>query len=299
MSSTETIDPRYIDIDRWPTVNAVTAMLDGQVSAVAAVRPSVAAIATAADAVATHLAMGTGRLVYVGAGTSGRIAVQDGVELGPTFGWPVARLAFLMAGGMAALAASAEGAEDDADLARSLVVDHAVGVQDVVIGVAASGRTPFTIAALVAARSTGALTIAIANNADTQLLAVADHGLLAATGSEVLAGSTRMQAGTAQKIILNLLSTATMLRLGHVYRGLMVDMVISNRKLLHRAHDIVQRITACSDEMAISAVAAGDQNIKRAVLIAMGQTPGAAAALLAQHNDLLRPAIEAVTGTEG
>jgi N-acetylmuramic acid 6-phosphate etherase len=292
MAGTETPDPRFADIDRWPTVDAVTAMLDGQVEAIAAIRSQTAAISAAADAAAAVLKSG-GRLAYAGAGTSGRVAVQDGVELGPTFGWPEARLVYLMAGGTDALVHSAEGAEDDADGAQAEVATKGISQGDVLIGVAASGRTRFTISAIEAARAAGALTISIANNPDTPLLTAADHSIVAATGSEIIAGSTRMKAGTAQKAILNILSTAIMLRLGRVYRGLMVDMVISNAKLLHRAHGIVQSITACPDDVAIRAVEVAGHDIKVAVLIALGHSADSAKVLLAAHDGILRDAIEA------
>ncbi len=291
MRNTETVDPRFVDIDRWPTEDAVAAMLAGQREAVVAVAAQVGAIAAAADAAADRL-RGGGRLVYVGAGTSGRIAVQDGVELTPTFGWPHERLVFLLAGGMAALERSAEGAEDDAADARAQIVRAEVGADDVVIGVAASGRTPFTIAAIEAARERGALTIGVANNPATRLLAASECPLLADTGSEVIAGSTRMKAGTAQKMVLNLLSTAIMLRLGRVYRGLMVDMVISNDKLLDRARNMVATLAACDAESAIAALDAAGRDIKAGVLIARGLTPAAAADLLARNDQILRRAID-------
>lgn len=295
MPNTESVNPRFADIDRWPTTEAVEAMLEGQMSAIASIKSQTRQIAAAAEAAAERLRAG-GRLVYVGAGTSGRVAVQDGVELGPTFGWPATRLLYLIAGGTDALVHSAEGAEDDADDARSRIGEAAIGQGDVVIGVAASGRTPFTIAALKAAKAAGALTIAIANNARTELLDVADHGLLAATGSEAIAGSTRMKAGTAQKAILNLLSTAIMLRLGRVYRGLMVDMVISNEKLLNRAYGIVRALSDCSEATAVKAVHLAGNDIKTAVLIALGKDPVDAAALLREHGGILRDAVESMNG---
>jgi N-acetylmuramic acid 6-phosphate etherase len=295
MADTEKQNPHFADIDSWPTVEAVEAMLDGQIEAVEAIKSQTASIAAAADAAAVRLKSGGGRLVYVGAGTSGRIAVQDGVELGPTFNWPEARLLYLMAGGMDALAQSAEGAEDDAEGARALIDEHTVDTNDVVIGIAASGRTPFTIGAIEAARNAGALTIGIANNPDTPLLTAAEHAICAATGSEIIAGSTRMKAGTAQKTIANLFSTAIMLRLGRVYRGLMVDMVISNDKLLRRAHGIVQTLTFCSESDAIAAVAEARNDIKTAVLVAMGLSVDNATALLAAHDGILRDAVESMT----
>ncbi|WP_448664749.1 N-acetylmuramic acid 6-phosphate etherase [Sphingomonas sp. CJ20] len=280
--STETVDPRYVEIDRWPTVLAVQAMLEGQLAAVAALRGQEAAIAAAAEAAAERLRRG-GRLVYAGAGTSGRIAVQDGVELGPTFGWPDARLVYLMAGGPGAFLRAVEGAEDDREAARAEIAAADVGPDDIVIGVAASGRTPYTIAAVEAGRAAGALTIAVANNAGTPLLAAAEHPILADTGSELVAGSTRMKAGTAQKAVLNLLSTATMLRLGHVHRGLMVDMRISNAKLAVRGAAMVRDIAGVDDASARAALEAAGRDIKTAVLVAGGLAPEPATALLAAH----------------
>lgn len=291
MGNTESLDPRFVDIDDWPTADAVAAMLAGQRSAAAAVESQVAAIAAAADAASARLRAG-GRLAYAGAGTSGRVAVQDGVELGPTFGWPQERLIFLLAGGLAALSVSAEGAEDDSADARRQVGDAGIGPNDVLIGTAASGRTPFTVAAIDAARAAGALTIGLANNADSPLLEAAEHPLLADTGSEVIAGSTRMQAGTAQKIVLNLLSTAIMLRLGRVHRGLMVDMVISNDKLLHRARNMVRTLSGCDEEAAAAALEASGNDIKAAVLTARGLQPADAADLLARNCNILRQAID-------
>jgi N-acetylmuramic acid 6-phosphate etherase len=290
MSNTEDRDPRFADIDTWATIDAVNAMLEGQIDALVSIRDRTNAIALAAGAAAARLAAG-GRVVYAGAGTSGRVAVQDGVELGPTFGWPEARLGYLLAGGMSALSHSAEGAEDDEAAGRAAVAYQWIDRNDVVIGVAASGRTPFTLAVIEAARAAGALTIAIANNPDTPLLVAAEHGLLAETGSEIIAGSTRMKAGTAQKAVLNILSTAIMLQLGRVYRGLMVDMQISNDKLMARGQAMVASLAACSNEVAAKALEQSNHNIKLAVLVAMGMEQAAAAALLSAHQGNLRSAI--------
>jgi N-acetylmuramic acid 6-phosphate etherase len=288
---TETIDPRFRDIDRWPTETAVTAMLDGQIAAVQALTSQSGAIAAAVDAAAARLIAG-GRLVYVGAGTSGRIAVQDGVELTPTYSWPGDRMVFLLAGGTGALIESVEGAEDDADAARAEIAAAGVGPTDVVIGVAASGRTPYTVAAIEAGRAAGALTIGIANNAGTVLLTAAEHAILADTGSEAVAGSTRMKAGTAQKVALNLLSTAIMLRLGRVYDGLMVNMRVSNIKLAGRANAIVRDVTGVSAEAAAAALVSADNDIAQAILIARGMDAAAAGDALTRHHHNLRAAIE-------
>jgi N-acetylmuramic acid 6-phosphate etherase len=294
MSTTETVNPDWVNIDSWPTEQAVAAMLDGQAQAIAAIQSQVPAIARAAEAAADRLRVGQGRLLYAGAGTSGRVAVQDGVELWPTFGWPEDRLGYVVAGGLDALMKAVEGAEDDRDAAIAQVEVLAVTASDVFVGVAASGRTPFTMAALETARAKGALTIAIANNAEAPLAKAADHGIIAVTGSEAIAGSTRMKAGTAQKAILNLLSTAIMLRLGRVYNGLMVDMIISNDKLLKRGQDMVREITGCSDRVAANALDAANRDIKKAVLIVRGMSADDAAALLARHSQILRAALDEV-----
>lgn len=289
--TTETLDPRYAEIDRWPTEIAVAAMLEGQIAAVAALKGLEGAIAAAAEQAAVRLGQG-GRLVYAGAGTSGRVAVQDGVELGPTFGWPEDRLVYLMAGGPGAFLHAVEGAEDDRDAARAEIAAAGVGPNDVVIGVAASGRTPYTLAAVEAGRAAGALTIAVANNPDTPLLAAAAHPLLVDTGSEAVAGSTRMKAGTAQKAVLNLFSTATMLRLGRVHGGRMVDMRISNAKLVRRGAAMVRDLAGVDDAAALAALEAAGREVKTAVLVAQGASPEDARAALAAHGGVLRAVLD-------
>jgi N-acetylmuramic acid 6-phosphate etherase len=288
---TERADARYENLDAWPTADAVAAMLEAQMAAVAAVRPATAAIAAAIDAAAARLGQ-SGRLVYVGAGTSGRIAVQDGAELQPTFNWPHDRVVFAIAGGAAALLRSVEGAEDNTATAELHMAEAHLTRQDVVIGVAASGTTPFTIAAIKAARAAGALTIAIANNPAAPLLAAAEHAILAATGPEIVAGSTRMKAGTAQKIVLNLLSTGIMIRLGRVYRGRMVDMAARNAKLDTRATRMVMDLAGCDEATARAALATCHGVLKPAILIASGMTPDAAQSALAKSAGQLREVLD-------
>jgi N-acetylmuramic acid 6-phosphate etherase len=273
---TETVDPRFAEVERWPTIAAVEAMLEGQLAAIASLKGQTDRIATAAEAAATRLRHG-GRIVYVGAGTSGRLAVQDGVELVPTYNWPTDRLVFLLAGGREAMTRSVEGAEDDVDAARAEMEAAAIGPNDVFIAVAASGRTPYAVTALGTARAKGALTIAIANNPGTPLLAQADHAIVADTGPEIVAGSTRMKAGTAQKAALNMLSTAIMLRCGLVHRGLMVNMRASNEKLRQRARHMVATLADTDEERAAVALAQAGDDLRQAVLIARGLSPGAAA----------------------
>jgi N-acetylmuramic acid 6-phosphate etherase len=280
---TETVDPRFADVDRWPTLSVVETMLEGQLAAIAALKNQTGAIAAAAEAAAVRMHKG-GRLVYAGAGTSGRLAVQDGVELTPTYNWPSDRLVFLVAGGTGALMRSVEGAEDNVEAAREDVAVAGVGPNDVLIAVAASGRTPYAVAALQAARARGALTIAIANNPDTPLLAAADHPIVADTGAEIVAGSTRMKAGTAQKAALNMLSTAIMLRCGLVHRGLMVNMRISNEKLFQRARHMVATLAGIDEARAADALELADKDLRRAVLIARGLSPQDAADRLASAN---------------
>src|SRR5262252_10897411 len=208
---TERASPRYSDIDVWAPLDIAEAMIEGQFTAVAAVRGARFALLEAAVAAAERLRDG-GRLVYAGAGTSGRLAVQDGAELMPTFSWPQERLLLLIAGGREALVRSVEGAEDESEEAVGLVRRFGIEPRDVLIAVAASGTTPFTLACLREAKNCGALTIGIANNKDTPLLAEADHPVWLDTGPEPIAGSTRMKAGTAQRIALNLLSSLVMIR---------------------------------------------------------------------------------------
>ena len=290
MLETERVSQRYLDIDAWPTPDAVEAMLEGQMAAVAAVRAATAAIAAAIDDAAAKLGA-TGRLIYAGAGTSGRIAVQDGAELPPTFNWPRERLVFAMAGGFEALTRSVEGAEDDTGDGEQRMTDAGVGAGDIVIGVAASGTTPFTVAAVKKARVLGAIAIGIANNTGAPLLQAAQHPILLATGSEVIAGSTRMKAGTAQKIALNMISTGIMLRLGRVYRGRMVDMAARNAKLDMRAIAMVADLAGCDAARAEAALAECDGILKVAVLVASGTTRADAEAALVRPGGQWRGAV--------
>ena len=294
LPATELADPRYREIDAWPSGVALAALFEAQLAAAAAVRAALPALESAVAAAVPRLQAG-GRLAYAGAGTSGRLAVQDAVELAPTFTWPEDRLVLLLAGGLGALTVAAENAEDDTDAARRAVAAHDLAAQDTLIAVAASGRTPFTCAALAESRARGALTIGIANSPDTPLLAQAEHAVLLATGAEPIAGSTRMKAGTAQKIALNLLSTLLMLQLGRVHAGLMVDLRASNAKLRARALRMLRALTGAEPAPAEAALAAADGTVKTAVLVLRGLAPDAARALLARHGGHLRAALQEVS----
>src|SRR5215813_6087401 len=287
---TEKISPRYAELDSWSSDQMLAAMYEGQLAAAAAVRSALPAIAAAVDDAVAALRRG-GRIVYVGAGTSGRIGVQDGTELPPTYNWPADRLVFAMAGGLGALVQSAEEAEDNEATGAHAIADAKIGPDDVVIGIAASGTTPYTIGALRAATAVGAVTIAVTNNPGTPLLDVASHKIVVESGEEVIAGSTRMKAGTAQKIVLNLFSTAVMVKLNRVYRGLMVHMRARSAKLKRRAAMIVGEIVGCSAAEAGRFVAQADGDVKIAVLLGFGLTPGDAVNILSRHDGNLRMAI--------
>lgn len=285
--ATEDVDPRFVDLDAWSPASAIEAMWEGQLAAVAAVGSALPAI-TAATHAATEALGDRGRLIYVGAGTSGRVAVQDGAELPPTFAWPPERLHFIIAGGDGALIASVEGAEDDVAAAVRQIDGVRPTPHDVVIAVAASGTTPFTVAALRQAGTYGIVTIGIANNPGTALLTSAKYPILVETGPEVIAGSTRMKAGTAQKVVLNLISTGIMLRSGRVFHGLMVNMQTTNTKLRHRAEVMIARIAGCAQAEAASALEQTEGDIKTATLLVLGYDKARADSLLARHQGNLR-----------
>jgi N-acetylmuramic acid 6-phosphate etherase len=288
---TERASPRYSDIDLWEPSDILEAMLEGQMAAVAAVRAALPAIEQAGQGMETRLRDG-GRLIYVGAGTSGRLAVQDGAELIPTFNWPQERLLLLMAGGKDALLRSAEGAEDETGQAARLVKQHRIGPTDVLIAVAASGTTPFTLACLREAKRCGALTIGIANNRGTPILEEAECAIRLDTGPEPIAGSTRMKAGTAQRVTLNLLSSLVMVRLGRVHEGLMVDVQALNAKLARRSENILRRLTGRNDQEVHDALLRANGSVKLAVLLLHGCSVEEATSRLDRAGGQLRSALK-------
>jgi N-acetylmuramic acid 6-phosphate etherase len=294
---TERASPRYSDIDLWEPPDILEAMLEGQMSAVAAVRAALGVIAQAASATEARLREG-GRLVYVGAGTSGRLAVQDGAELVPTFNWPPDRLLLLIAGGKEALLRATEGAEDETAQAIRLVQQHRIASPDVVIAVAASGTTPFTLTCLREAKRRGALTVGIANNRRTPLLDEADCAIPLDTGSEPIAGSTRMKAGTAQRVTLNLLSSLVMIRLGHVHGGLMVDVQAINAKLVRRSEMILHRLTGRGSGEVADALRRANGSVKLAVLLLHGCSPDEGARVLERAGGRLRSALQSIGASE-
>ncbi len=245
-SKTEAPHPLHAELDQYPAQRLVDAFVDDQMQAVQAVRASSAQLAQAVQAAVPRLAAG-GRLIYVGAGTSGRLGMLDSVELHPTFSWPRERAIALLAGGLVAMRESVEGAEDDFDQGAADMLAARAGKNDVVLAIAASGSTPYVLGALRSARQAGALTIGIANNPDSPLAQQAEIGVTLDTGPEVISGSTRLKAGTAQKIALNSFSSAVMVGLNKVYGNLMVDLRATNAKLRRRALDLSMRASGAGE----------------------------------------------------
>ena len=265
--ATEQAAVTSLGIDTWANVAVLEALVMGQERAVDAVRHAIPKIAAAADVLAVRLAAG-GRLAYAGAGTSIRIAVQDGSELPATFGMAEDKIVYLIAGGKAAMFETLADAEDDVkagqrDAAQLLP-------SDTLVAVAASGQTPYTIAAARVAKANGVYVISVVNNASSVLGALGDVEIVLESGSEVIAGSTRMGAGTAQKAALNLLSTLTHIRLGAVHDGLMVNVQAGNLKLKQRAAEIVAKISGAPLEQAIHALNDANAHVKPAVLLCAG-----------------------------
>lgn len=281
-------------IDTWDDARILSVLISGQDRAIAAVRSAMPQIAKAAGLLAGRLAAG-GRVVYAGAGTSIRIAVQDGSELPATFGMAEDKLVYLIAGGRAAIFDTLADAEDDT-AAGQRDASICAGM-DTLIAVSASGSTPYTLAAALTATSRGCPVIAITNNAATPLGAACDIEIVLDSGPEVIAGSTRMGAGTAQKAALNILSTLTHIKLGAVHDGMMVNVQAGNLKLKQRAREIVMGITGADQASAEAALEATGGMIKPAALMCAGAANNAAAQhLLAASNGNLRLAMARLAG---
>lgn len=290
--ATETVRADWAGIDRLPTLDLLHLMNAEDRTVPAAVAGQLAAIAAGVDAAAARMARG-GRLVYAGAGTAGRLGVLDAAECPPTFGTDPGLVVGLIAGGRTAVTEAVEGAEDRTDLAEADVAALGLTPADTLVGVSASGRTPYPLAAVRAARAAGALTVGLACNRGSALAAAADLGIEVEVGPEVLAGSTRLKAGTAQKLVLNLLSTALMVRLGRTYGNLMVDLRATNAKLRDRARRIVADATGADEDAVRRALAATDGRAKDAVLVLLADVDAPTAArLLAATDGRLRDALE-------
>ena len=279
-----------LDIDRRSTLEIVRIIQEQDALVAPAVAAEAEHIAHAIDEITNRLSHG-GKLFYAGAGTSGRIAMLDAAELPPTFGIDPSLVRVLMAGGERAYFAAAEGAEDDEDAAIA-AVERQVRADDAVMGIAASGTTPYTVAAIRKANMIGALTVGITSQPGSPLAQEADIAITPQTGPEVIMGSSRMKSGTAQKLILNTISTAVMIRLGHVYSNLMIDMPATNEKLRGRAVRMVELAAGVPRSTATQAVRDANGNVRLAVVIAKKRISADEARKLLQSGNL-REALEA------
>ncbi len=297
---TESRNPIRFDLAALDTVSLLTILNQADQTVPQTVARAIPAVAQLVDRIVTAFAAG-GRLIYLGAGTSGRLGVLDAVECPPTFSVSSEQVTGLIAGGQSAMFRAKEGAEDDGALAVADLTAIGFCRRDVLVGIAASGRTPYVIAGLHYARRLGAFTAGISCNPETEVLSAAELAICAAVGPEVLSGSTRLKAGTAQKLLLNMISTAAMVRSGKVYQDLMVDLHASNAKLKARALNIIRQATGCSLEVAGTLLHQAGQSVKLAILLyhlkpapqQLGDTDlQAARALLRQTHGHLQLAIQ-------
>jgi len=288
---TEQVLPAATDLDRMSALEIVRLMNQQDSTVATAVGRALPQIARAIDVVVAGLRHG-GRLIYVGAGTSGRIGALDASEIPPTFDTDPSIVQYIMAGGPKALGASTEASEDDTALAVAEIKSRKPGKRDIVLGIATSGRTPFTIAVLEYARRRGARTIALTCNRNSPLERAADFAIVTEVGAEVLAGSSRMKAGTAHKMVLNMISTGSMTRLGYVYGNLMVNVWTKNEKLVQRAVRILEQATGANHDAARAALeASGHRTPVAVVMLAAGVKPSQAAAALKKSRGHVRQAI--------
>jgi N-acetylmuramic acid 6-phosphate etherase len=288
--ATEATDPRFADIDRMSVAELAATMNDADATVPGAVRAALPQVVAAIDGIAERMARG-GRLLYVGAGTAGRIGVLDASECPPTFSTPPELVVAILAGGPAAIATPVEGAEDDAGAGVAAIDEAGVGPFDSVVGIASSGRTPYVVAAVRHARELGAFTVGLVSNVGSPLATAADRAIEVVVGPEVVSGSTRLKAGTAQKLVLNMITTITMVRLGKTYGNLMVDVRPTNHKLRERAVRIVRQTTGTGSEAARAALDAADWDVKTAaVTLRLGVDVATARVRLAAAGGRLREA---------
>jgi N-acetylmuramic acid 6-phosphate etherase len=281
------------DLDKMSALEIATLMNRQDARVLRAVRRALPAIAKAIDVVRDRLAAG-GRLIYVGSGTSGRIGALDASECPPTFGIDPAMIQYVIAGGEHALANASETSEDSSQLGTKDMAARKPGKKDVVVGLAASGRTPYTVAALKYAAKKGAATIAIICNTGSELAGVAEIAIVAEVGPEVLTGSTRLKAGTAQKLICNMLTTGALARLGYVYGNLMVNLQLKNEKLIERGISIVQRVAKVNRTIALATLEAADMKVSVALVMLCAKVSKAEASRrLKRSQGSIRKAIEA------
>ena len=285
MKETEKKDKSFDTIENWEIKKLLEELLQSQIKSFNAVKNALNEIELAVSSSLKKIKKRNSKIVYVGAGTSGRIGALDGVELIPTFGWPDDRVQFCFSGDDPLKAT--EGSEDSEELAVEHFNKKNINQDDVVIGLAASGSTKYTLKIIELSRNMGALTIGISNNKNSLLLNVAEMKICLETGSEFLAGSTRLAAGTSQKIALNLFSTSLMIKLNRVYKGFMIDVVASNEKLKKRSQYILSEITGCSEEIAIKLLKQTNYNIRLSLMLFHNYTLEDAQKILEENdNDL-------------
>ena len=292
--TTESANTATENIDALDTLSMVTLINKEDQKVALAIEKELPSIAHAVDEMAKRFANG-GRIIYCGAGTSGRLGTLDAVELTPTYSVPPTRAFGLMAGGDGAMYKAVEGAEDSEEMGVADLKAHDVCEKDIVIGIAASGRTPYTIAALRYGNEVGALTISVSCNKEGEMNKVAQIAIAPVVGAEVISGSTRMKAGTAQKMVLNMLSTATMIKCGKVYKNYMVYVQPTNIKLVARSKTMIQRITGCDETTASDLYDKGKASVAHAVVMYESQCDYAAAdKALSENGGKVREAITAL-----
>lgn len=297
--TTEGRNAASTDIDRLSTLEMLTVINQEDKKVALAVEAILPAIARAVDAIVAAFAQG-GRLIYCGAGTSGRLGILDASECPPTFGTPRSQVVGLIAGGHQAILQAVENAEDNQQQGAQDLIDIGFSRHDVLVGIAASGRTPYVLGALEHANATGAVTAALSCNPHSPMAQMAQIALTPVVGPEVITGSSRMKAGTAQKLVLNMLTTGAMVRSGKVYGNLMVDVEATNQKLVQRQIDIVMQASDCSADEARAALDACGGHCKTAILMRLADLNAAAAqALLAAHKGFIRQALQAATHFSG
>jgi N-acetylmuramic acid 6-phosphate etherase len=290
--SSEARNPDSWDIDLLSSLEIVKRINAEDQTVAQSITSCLEQVAAVADRIVEAFDAG-GRLVYLGAGTSGRLGILDAVECPPTYSVPSTQVIALIAGGNGAVYKAVEGAEDNPQLAVEDLQSINLQPNDILIGIAASGRTPYVLGGLAYARSIGCFTAAISCNANAPVLSAADIGIAAVVGPEVVTGSTRMKAGTAQKLILNMLTTTAMIRSGKVYQNLMVDLHASNEKLVARAVRIVMQATDCTPETAREALKAADMSAKLAILhILSGQDIEHCRQQLQQQHGFIRKVLQ-------
>lgn len=289
---TESVDPRYADLDTLSVPALAELMNEADRTVPDAVRAALPQIVPAIEAIAERMAAG-GRLLYVGAGTPGRLGVLDASECPPTFNTAPGQVSAIIAGGRDALLVAIEGVEDDAAAGAAAIDEAEIGPGDSVVGIAASGRTPYVIGAVRRARERGALTVALSCHSGARLSSVAELPIEVIVGPEFISGSTRLKSGTAQKLVLNMISTITMVRLGKTYGNLMIDVRATNHKLRERAQRIVAHITGATRDDVSAALDEADNDIRvAALMLARTESADAASARLRRAGGNLRTALE-------